>query len=90
MDNLTKKQEAAAAIIDNAKAELEKLGVKYYLVAIDRNKRAKNKGRVISQSSEFTGEDLPLFLAPFTQSRERTIALGHCLGNIIHNDLKTK
>lgn len=89
MDKLTKKQQAAADIIDNAKAELEKLGVKYYLVALDRAVKAKNGGRIIFQSSVFKGEDLTYFIAPFIQDRQMAIALGHCLGNAIHNDLKT-
>lgn len=76
-----------SAILERAGAELEKLGVKYFIGAVDRQQQDPTGGTVHSQS-DIQGEDMQIILDACLPTRADAVNLGIWLGNIIKRRLK--
>lgn len=69
-------------IIDTAAAELEKLGLKYFIGGVDRQPAATDGGKVYT-SSAMNGEDFTYMLDIALPTKQDAINLGIWVGQIV-------
>lgn len=76
------RSDAVHAIIDKAAAELGKLGVKYFIGAIDRQPQAVDGGKAYTLS-DLQGEDFVHILDMALPTRQDAVNLGIWVGHLI-------
>lgn len=79
---LDQKRERINKILDDAQKELEAIGCKYFLAALDRDSRDPDGGKVFV-NLDVTGSDMPIILMHSFPSNKDMAALGIWVGNEI-------
>lgn len=81
--------EAIHAIVDKAAADLEKLGLKFFIGAIDKQPTAADGGKVYVQS-EMKGEDFCYMLDIALPTKQDAVNLGIWAGQLIQSRTNKK